>query len=293
MADNDNVCCKCTTPQYTLTLNAQGPQGISGKNGQDGISPTISVKTNNASTYILEISDINGTFTTPNLKPVNNLDGGTPGQLLTKYGNGDGEYNWQDFNLPSTLLYKDKTLQYVTGSIIFLNSGDLTSASGLAVMNTTSGNGVGLGFTPSDIVLVDTVNGVANNTTGYFYNTKNLVAGNNVTITQNQEAGTWSINATAEPYTLPQATADTLGGIKAETKTDDDTQPVRIDTTTGLLYTKAGGASGTIDGGNAFSISETAVINNISKRIDTNEYPTVNTVTDEITITTPEPEESE
>lgn len=90
----DNNCCKCTTPQYTLTLNAQGPQGITGKNGQDGISPTINVNTNNASTYILEISDINGTFTTPNLKG-GLPSGGSTGQVLTKYSNNDGEVNWQ------------------------------------------------------------------------------------------------------------------------------------------------------------------------------------------------------
>lgn len=34
----------------------------------------------------------------------------------------------------------------------------------------------------------------------------------------------------ADPYVLPQATADVLGGVKADAKTDDDVLPVRIDT---------------------------------------------------------------
>lgn len=34
----------------------------------------------------------------------------------------------------------------------------------------------------------------------------------------------------SDPYVLPQATADALGGIKADAKTDDDVLPVRIDT---------------------------------------------------------------
>ena len=40
---------------------------------------------------------------------------------------------------------------------------------------------------------------------------------------------------------LPQANATTLGGVKANPKTDEDTQAVNIDPATGLLYTKAGG----------------------------------------------------
>lgn len=47
----------------------------------------------------------------------------------------------------------------------------------------------------------------------------------------------------AEPYTLPQANATTLGGVKANEKSDEDTQPVNIDPATGLLYTKAGGGT--------------------------------------------------
>ena len=55
--------------------------------------------------------------------------------------------------------------------------------------------------------------------------------------------------------TLPQATNSVLGGIKANAKQDTDTQEVRIDTTTGLLYTQPGSVPDIIDGGNANTTS--------------------------------------
>ena len=48
-------------------------------------------------------------------------------------------------------------------------------------------------------------------------------------------------------YTLPQANATAIGGVKANPKTDEDTQAVNIDPATGLLYTKAGDSGGTED----------------------------------------------
>ena len=48
-------------------------------------------------------------------------------------------------------------------------------------------------------------------------------------------------------YTLPQATDTSLGGIKAEAKTADDTVEVKIDTATGKLYVKPEDASSVND----------------------------------------------
>lgn len=45
-----------------------GKDGKDGANGQDGFSPTVEVKTQTADTYILNITDKNGTTETPNLK---------------------------------------------------------------------------------------------------------------------------------------------------------------------------------------------------------------------------------
>ena len=35
--ENNNDCCKCTTPKYELILNEQGPQGRQGEKGDDGL----------------------------------------------------------------------------------------------------------------------------------------------------------------------------------------------------------------------------------------------------------------
>lgn len=324
---NQNPCCKCTTPEYTIILNQQGPQGIQGKDGANGYSPTISVNTNTNDSYTLRVTNATESYITPNLK-ASLPSGGLAGQVLQKQTDANGDFIWgtiQKTSLPSSVLFKDEYLQYVNGSIAFLNDGSSTAASGLNVMNTTSGDGIGLGFTPKDIFLIATSNGVPLGVTGAFLNSSNTIAGDGIEIDYNNADKTITISANATQYvlppattttlggvkpdgttitvdadgtihgattyTLPQATATVLGGVKAETKTDDDTQAVRIDTTTGMLYTKAGGIPSVLDGGNAASVSATAVINNISKRIDINKYPTVNTVTEEITITTPEESE--
>lgn len=46
----------------------RGTDGKDGTNGVDGISPTISIAENTSSSYILTITDANGSFNTPNLK---------------------------------------------------------------------------------------------------------------------------------------------------------------------------------------------------------------------------------
>lgn len=46
----------------------KGEQGIQGEAGQDGFSPVVEVSENTDTSYILKITDKNGTFETPNLK---------------------------------------------------------------------------------------------------------------------------------------------------------------------------------------------------------------------------------
>ena len=50
------------------------------------------------------------------------------------------------------------------------------------------------------------------------------------TLTDEQKRQARENIGAAAPYVLPQATADALGGIKADAKTEDDVLPVRIDT---------------------------------------------------------------
>lgn len=63
--DNDGV-------EHTSTLivkdGATGETGPTGATGAAGFSPTIAVKTNTATAYVMTITDVNGSYDTPNLK---------------------------------------------------------------------------------------------------------------------------------------------------------------------------------------------------------------------------------
>lgn len=92
MATNENNPCTCTTPEYTIILNQQGPQGRQGATGQNGFSPIIAVGTNTRDTYNLVITTADGVITTPNLKSEPIPSGGINGQVLTNFGN--DVYGW-------------------------------------------------------------------------------------------------------------------------------------------------------------------------------------------------------
>lgn len=99
--DNNNDCCKCTTPEYELVLNEQGPQGRQGEKGDAGFTPIISVKDNTPSNYTLNILTQDGQITTPNLK-ANLPTGGATGQVLTKNSGEQDDCSWQ--NLPGSTI---------------------------------------------------------------------------------------------------------------------------------------------------------------------------------------------
>lgn len=112
---------------------------------------------------------------------------------------------------------------------------------------------------------------------------KYVKAGDNVTIDKGSD-GSLTINSTGGGITgIPQANTTALGGVKANPKTDEDTQAVNIDAATGLLYTKAGGTVTYIDGGNA-QTNEPAVSK--ANNLDLGEYPKNNiyTTNEDITI---------
>lgn len=92
MATNENNPCTCTTPEYTIILNQQGPSGRQGATGQNGFSPIIDVNTNTRDTYILTITTADGVITTPNLKSEPIPTGGSNGQVLTNTG--QDNYGW-------------------------------------------------------------------------------------------------------------------------------------------------------------------------------------------------------
>lgn len=92
MATNENNPCTCTTPEYTIILNQQGPSGRQGATGQNGFSPIIAVGTNTRDTYNLVITTADGVMTTPNLISEPIPSGGINGQVLTNFGN--DVYGW-------------------------------------------------------------------------------------------------------------------------------------------------------------------------------------------------------
>lgn len=91
---NNEKCCTCTTPEITIKLNKQGPQGLTGPKGEDGFSPIVEVAQNTYTTYTLNITDAEKTITTPNLKATI-PSGGQAGDVLTKSSTEDGVYDWQ------------------------------------------------------------------------------------------------------------------------------------------------------------------------------------------------------
>lgn len=99
--NNNDISCKCTTPEYEIVLNEQGPQGRQGEKGDAGFTPIISVKDNTPSNYTLNILTQDRQITTPNLK-ANLPAGGATGQVLTKNSGEQDDCSWQ--NLPASTI---------------------------------------------------------------------------------------------------------------------------------------------------------------------------------------------
>lgn len=347
--DNNDKSCKCTTPEYELVLNEQGPQGRQGEKGEPGFTPIISVKDDTDSTYTLNILTQDGQITTPNLK-ANLPAGGATGQVLTKNSGEQDDCSWQnlpnateevegiarlateedfettedssvsnnsivtpalfntEFEKKSTNFVTTDTVQSIKANKSFLGNIVVAYSSsaqkGSIITNATiNDNSIPI-IEPYDAsgsfkigaakegIDADVQNGFdINNNIGagsqgvtYYENgqkgkiiasfniDKYVIAGNNITIDKTSTGIT--INSTGGGITeIPQANTTTLGGVKANPKTDEDTQPVNIDAATGLLYTKAGGTIEYIDGGNA-QTDEPAVLK--VSNIDLGVYPTNN-----------------
>lgn len=108
---NNNDCCKCTTPEYEIILNEQGPQGRQGEKGDDGFSPVVNVLENTSSSYRLTIVTKEGQVITPNLK-ANLPAGGSTGQVLTKNSANPDDCSWQ--NLPQATQDQEGTARLAT-----------------------------------------------------------------------------------------------------------------------------------------------------------------------------------
>lgn len=89
----ENRCCTCTTPEITIKLNKQGPQGLTGPQGEPGFSPVVEVSEETPTSYRLSIQTLDGSYETPNLK-ANFPLGGYVNQVLVKQSNADGDATW-------------------------------------------------------------------------------------------------------------------------------------------------------------------------------------------------------
>ena len=92
--------CLCTTPEYTIELNQQGPPGLQGLPGVDGFSPSITVAQQDTNNYILTILTKDGQLTTPNLQGRGVPSDGVSGQYLVSQGMGIS--SWQDIPVASS-----------------------------------------------------------------------------------------------------------------------------------------------------------------------------------------------
>ena len=92
-----------------------GPSGSSGPAGADGFSPTVTVKTSTSDTYVLTITDTNGSYDTPNLKGSG--------------GGGGGQYDdadWVDLATYITRAYSSGSLKILRkGNTVCVNLGSL------------------------------------------------------------------------------------------------------------------------------------------------------------------------
>lgn len=184
MATNDNNCCKCTTPEYTITLNQQGVPGRQGIAGQNGFSPIIDVATNTPSSYTLTITTADGVITTPNLKsPL--PSGGTEGQVLTNYGN--NIYGWDTINAVTL-----DTNQTIAGVKTFSNSNTDT-----LIISDDEDEGHAYTFSPlnNTIYVCSASNGIPVASIGYVVQTDKLIAGNNISISTDN-SGNVTISST-------------------------------------------------------------------------------------------------
>lgn len=119
---DENNCCSCTTPEITIKLNKQGPQGLVGPQGNPGFSPVITVEEDTSTNYKLNIQTEQGSFITPNLKgsiPA----GGSAGSVLTRTESGGAEFAPLPYATTST-----------SGTVVFATQEDVDDGeTGLAI----------------------------------------------------------------------------------------------------------------------------------------------------------------
>ncbi len=115
--DTDGTSKESTMLVYDGAKGDTGATGATGPAGADGYSPTITVKTSTADTYILTITDANGSYDTPNLK-----GGGSSGSS-TLAGLTDVDLN--DLAAGNVLIYDAENFKWVNTALKVSNLADM------------------------------------------------------------------------------------------------------------------------------------------------------------------------
>jgi len=166
----------------------QGIKGDTGNNGADGISPTISIAESTPTSYKLNVTDVNGTITTPNLK---GADGQGSGDMLKSVydtnNNGivDNAEKVNGFtveiNVPSNAKFKPETDTYPTLSttnktIIGAINENFTSVSNgkSLIASAITDKGVSTLATDTFATMASNIGSI---TTGYPIGTNGLITG--------------------------------------------------------------------------------------------------------------------
>lgn len=96
---------------------AKGATGATGPAGADGYSPTITVKTSTADTYILTITDANGSYDTPNLKGSGSSGSSTLAELT--------DVDLNDLAAGNVLIYDAENSKWVNTALKVSNLADV------------------------------------------------------------------------------------------------------------------------------------------------------------------------
>lgn len=264
MAERENKPLSTGSANFNFYLNRQGAQGKKGERGEEGFSPYITQGKDTLNEYTMIVTNKNGSFETPNLREHKEDRGGTYYRYDRTTGVGYiGDANQatpelkgeiriatqEDFDrlsgdtavTPETLSsinplklgYIDDRDESQTGSVAYVEY--KTEITGNANHKTVSFE--------SSFVSELWENGIRDDVTKYYLLGQNSLKSTDGSITITRKGKTLDLSANPQGYVLPAATATTLGGIKAETKTDAETNEVKIDPATNKLYVAGGGSA--------------------------------------------------
>lgn len=250
--------CMCTTPEITIKLNKQGPQGKIGPQGEPGFSPYIGVANDTPSQYILRITNEDGEYLTPNLK-ANIPLGGSTGDVLTKNSDVNGDCSFKALPYASTtqqgVVYLATTEEAllgdtdyaITGEVLLgvlankIGNGTITLTQGGVTKGTFTTNQAGdtsiaLDGAPANMVTTNTTQSISGNK--IFRNKIAIDMG--VTNSSDSNGRTWLYNNNVQTVLGNYHWTTTVSGSQLDLKT----------LASDITITRAGGTFTNVDSGN-------------------------------------------